>query len=73
MYAEWAAIAEMETRSCMSESVTIVDKDLLLEGVSVKEKKFVNNFSMKAMFNGDLTWDTMRTIVVWLLVSLNNF
>ena len=39
MYAEWAAIAEMETRSCMSESVTIVDKDLLLEGVSVKEIK----------------------------------
>ena len=39
MYAEWAAIAEMETRSCMSVLAIIVDKDLLLEGVSVKEIK----------------------------------
>ena len=67
----WVGIAEMETRSCMSESATIVDKDILLADVSVKGMKFVNNFSMKAMLNGDLT--CMITIAVWLLVSLNNF
>ena len=55
----------------MSESATIVDKDILLADVSVKGMKFVNNFSMKAMLNGDLT--CMITIAVWLLVSLNNF
>ena len=48
-----------------------MDKDILLEGVSVKEMKICNIFSMKALLNGDLT--CMITIAVWLLVSLNNF